>query len=67
LVLRVVDDRDRRIARVEVTPEGRRLLHRSRTRKNAFLARRLKALTPEELAALDAALPILERLAGEGR
>jgi DNA-binding MarR family transcriptional regulator len=67
LVLRVVDGRDRRVARVEVTPEGRRLLHRSRTRKNAFLAQRLKSLTSEELRALDAALPILERLAGEGR
>jgi DNA-binding MarR family transcriptional regulator len=67
LVLRIVDRRDRRVARVEVTPEGRRLLHRSRTRKNAFLAQRLKSLTPEELRALDAALPILERLAGERR
>ena len=67
LVLRVVDARDRRVARVEVTAEGRRLLHRSRTRKNAFLAQRLKSLSSEELAALNAALPILERLAAETR
>jgi DNA-binding MarR family transcriptional regulator len=67
LVLRVVDDRDRRIARVQVTPKGQRLLHRSRTRKNAFLAQRLSSLTPGERRALDAALPVLERLAGEGR
>ncbi len=67
LVLRIIDEHDRRVARVEVTPEGRRLLHRSRTRKNAFLAQWLKSLTVEEMAALDAALPILERLAGQGR
>src|SRR5258708_13106837 len=48
LVLRVVDDHDRRVARVEVTPEGRRLLPRSRTPTNPFLAQRLKTLTPEE-------------------
>ena len=67
LVLRLVDERDRRVARVELTSEGRRLLHRSRTLKNAFLAQRLKALTPDEMRTLSAALPILERLAGEDR
>jgi DNA-binding MarR family transcriptional regulator len=67
LVVRSVDPQDRRVARLEVSADGRRLLHRSRTRKNAFLAQRLKSLTPEELSALDAALPLLERIAEEGR
>jgi DNA-binding MarR family transcriptional regulator len=67
LVVRRVDPRDRRVARVEISPEGQRLLHRSRTRKNAFLAQRLKALDSEELAVVEAALPLLERLVGEVR
>src|SRR5919106_6335442 len=48
LVVRRIDTTDRRVARVEVTPAGRRLLERARTRKNAWLARRLRALPPEE-------------------
>jgi DNA-binding MarR family transcriptional regulator len=67
LVVRSIDPEDRRVARLEVSADGRRLLHRSRTRKNAFLAQRLKSLTPEELSALNAALPVLERIAEEGR
>lgn len=67
LVTRQTDPRDRRVARVDVTAEGRRLLQRSRTRKNALLAQRLRRLTQEELAAVEAALPVLERLAGEVR
>jgi DNA-binding MarR family transcriptional regulator len=67
LVERAVDATDRRIARVRVTPEGQRLLTRSRTRKAALLAQRLRGISAEELAALDAALPVLEKLAGEGQ
>lgn len=65
LVIRQVDSTDRRVARVEITSEGRRLLHRSRTRKNLLLAQRLGALTVAEQAIIEAALPILERLAEE--
>lgn len=67
LVRREIDAHDRRVARVQLTDEGRRLLSRSRTRRTAFLAQRLRALTPGDLAALEAALPVLERLAGESR
>jgi DNA-binding MarR family transcriptional regulator len=67
LVERLVDPQDRRVARVRTTAEGRRLLTRSRTRKNALLAQRLRDLNPAELAALEAALPVLEKLAEEGR
>jgi DNA-binding MarR family transcriptional regulator len=66
LVARTVDVQDRRIARVSITTEGRRLLNRSRTRKNALLAQRLRTLRPDELLVVEAALPILERLA-DGR
>jgi DNA-binding MarR family transcriptional regulator len=53
---------DRRVRRVSVTPAGRRLLQRSRTRKTAYLARHLRELSREETAALAAAADALERL-----
>jgi DNA-binding MarR family transcriptional regulator len=53
---------DRRVRRVSVTPAGRRLLQRSRTRKTAYLARHLRELSREEAAALAAAADALERL-----
>ena len=64
LLARVTDDADRRVARVSVTPAAEELLADVRTRRNELLARRLVDLQPEELAALQAALPALERLAG---
>ena len=65
LVVRRIDPADRRVARVEVTPAGRRLLERARTRKNAWLARRLRALAPGDAQRLVEAVAILERLAGQ--
>ncbi len=65
LVVRVRDLTDRRVARVEITAEGRRLLERSRSRKTAYLERRLDALTAGERATLDAAAAILERVLEE--
>ena len=65
LVVRVRDLTDRRVARVEITAEGRRLLERSRSRKTAYLERRLDALTADERATLDAAAVILERVLEE--
>lgn len=64
LVVRRVDPADRRVVRVEVTPAGRRLLERARTRKNAWLARRLRDLTPDDVEHLAEAVAALERLAG---
>ena len=63
LVVREIDAADRRIARVQVTPEAASVLSELRSRRTEFLAARLAELTPEELAALEAALPALERLA----
>jgi DNA-binding MarR family transcriptional regulator len=59
---RVTDAEDRRVARIEITEAGRTQLARSRTRKDAFLARRVARLTDAERAVLAAAVPILERL-----
>jgi len=61
-VTRVVDPADRRVARAAITDAGRTLLARSRTRKDAYLARRVAELTGAERALLARALPLLERL-----
>ncbi len=62
LVHRVQDETDRRVVHLSLTTEGRRRLERSRTRKNAWLAKRLATLDDDDLAALEAAVPVLERL-----
>ena len=62
LVLRHADPDDGRVAWVKVTPEGRRLLERSRRRKEAYLAMALGSLEPRELDTLADAAAILERL-----
>jgi DNA-binding MarR family transcriptional regulator len=67
LVRRAIDPSDRRVARVTITSEGSRLLTRSRTRKDAFLASLLERLEPDELAAVERAVPVLERLMDEPR
>ena len=62
LVVREQDPADGRVAWVTVTTEGRRLLERSRRRKEAYLAKSLRSLEPEELRTLETAAQILERL-----
>src|SRR5260221_11661614 len=49
LVQREVDPADRRISRVRMTPQARKLLERNRSRKTAYLASRLRGLNAEEL------------------
>ncbi len=66
LVVREPDPADRRVAWVRVTPEGAKLLQRSRKRKDVYLAKQLRALEPHELAVLDEATGILERLVAGG-
>jgi len=61
LVLREADAEDGRVAWVKVTPDGRRLLERSRRRKEAFLARALRGLDARDIATLEAAADVLER------
>ncbi len=65
LVTRTPDPSDGRALLVATTAAGRALLRRLRTRKNAYLARRLRDLDPEEVATLERAAEILERLLDE--
>jgi DNA-binding MarR family transcriptional regulator len=67
LVRRETDAADRRIARVSLTDEGRRTLRHTRTRKTAYLARRLRELDAAQLVVLVDALPVLERLLEDDR
>ena len=62
LVERVADPADGRSFTVGATAAARTLMKRLRTRKNAYLARRLRSLDEEDLATLDRAAEILEDL-----
>ena len=66
-VVREPDAKDRRIARVRISDDGRRFVARSRTRRNAYLASRLKGFDADERAILEQALPLLERLVDDHR
>src|SRR5205807_7198176 len=65
LVLREADPADRRIARVHVTTAGRKLLERNRSRKTAYLASRMRGLSPEEREVLERAAGLLERMTAD--
>ncbi len=67
LVERTKDPSDGRVAMITVSPAGRELLRRIRRRKNEYLARRLRDLPAEDLAALERASDVLERLLEDGR
>jgi DNA-binding MarR family transcriptional regulator len=62
LVTRERDQSDGRITRVTVSREGEAVLKRGRSRKNAYLERRLRQLQPDELATLERAAALIERL-----
>lgn len=63
LVSRRVDESDRRVSRVVINPAGNELLAATRTRRDAYLAARLQAFSPEEQLVLAEAVPLMERLA----
>jgi DNA-binding MarR family transcriptional regulator len=62
LVIRAAHATDKRQVVLTVTSEGREVVHQSRRLREAWLARRLRELTPQERAKLRAAAPILEKL-----
>jgi DNA-binding MarR family transcriptional regulator len=62
LVMRAPHPTDRRQVVLTVTEEGRALVLQARRRRDAWLAKRLKELSPEERAVLRAAAPVLEKL-----
>jgi DNA-binding MarR family transcriptional regulator len=65
LVTRTGDPSDRRSSLIAITPEGRELLRTLRTRKDAYLAQRLRTLSAEDRETLDRAADLLERLLEE--
>jgi DNA-binding MarR family transcriptional regulator len=65
LVTRTAHPTDKRQVLFAVAPEGARLLTEDRKRRDAWLCKRLATLTTDEIDALRAAAPILERLATE--
>ncbi|HEY3491468.1 MAG TPA: MarR family transcriptional regulator [Solirubrobacterales bacterium] len=62
LIDRAPDPADGRSSLVSVNGAGRERLRRLRGRKNAYLARRMKELTDEEVETLERAAEILERM-----
>ena len=66
LIERAADPDDRRCSLVSISGEGRELLDTIRTRKDAFLVRRLESLDAADREALDRAAEILERMLQEG-
>ena len=62
LIERAADPSDGRSALVAVTRDGAALLKKLRSRKNAYLARRLRELPDDDVAALERAAEVLERL-----
>jgi DNA-binding MarR family transcriptional regulator len=67
LVVRTADPQDGRSCLVAVTSDGDALLAAGRTRKDAFLARRLRTLSAEDRATLRRASEILEALLEDER
>lgn len=65
LVTRTASPADGRAFLIAVTPSGRELLKRLRSRKNAYLAKRLRSLEADEVETLERAASILERMLEE--
>lgn len=65
LVERTADPLDGRVTWLRLSPEGRRLVQQVRRRYDAYLAERIKSLPPDELATLERAAAILERITAE--
>jgi DNA-binding MarR family transcriptional regulator len=62
LVMRAPHASDRRQVVLTVTDYGRKVVQQSRKLREAWLAKRLRELTPQERSALRAAAPVLEKL-----
>lgn len=64
-VERTPDPLDGRVTWLQLSPEGRRLVQQVRRRYDAYLAERIKSLPSDELATLERAAAILERITAE--
>jgi DNA-binding MarR family transcriptional regulator len=67
LVTRTPSASDRRRVGLTLTDEGQRVLRRVRSPRTAWLATRLRDLSPEELEAVEAAVEPLSRLLQDER
>ncbi len=65
LVERTPDPADGRCTRISVSADGRALVRAVRTRKDEYLAKRLRSLDDDDLATLERAATILERMLEE--
>jgi DNA-binding MarR family transcriptional regulator len=63
LAKRVSDPRDRRVALVKVTADGRRLRDRIRRERTAAVDVALETMSAADRRSLERALPVLEQLA----
>ncbi|WP_066363631.1 MarR family winged helix-turn-helix transcriptional regulator [Herbidospora mongoliensis] len=66
LIVRIPDPADGRASLISLTPTGEAELTRLRGDSIAFFVARISALPPDQRAALAAALPAIEALAGAG-
>jgi DNA-binding MarR family transcriptional regulator len=64
LVTKVPDPDDRRVRRVAATAAGRRQIDAVRVRRTAWLSEQLASLDPDDLARVEGAIPVLEKLTG---
>jgi DNA-binding MarR family transcriptional regulator len=62
LVIRTPDPNDRRVCRVEISPEGAALLEEVRRRKTAWLTARISQLKTDDQRRLADALDVLDEL-----
>lgn len=62
LIERTTDPLDGRVTWLQISAEGRKLLQRTRRRKDEYLANRIRQLSPEDQTSLQRAAEILERL-----
>ena len=62
LVIRTPDPHDRRVCRVETSPQGAALLEEVRRRKTAWLTARISQLSPDHQRRLADALDVIDEL-----
>ena len=62
LIDRAADPEDGRVCLLSTSREGKALIKRVRSRKNAYLSRRLRKLGDEDVETLERAAEVLERM-----
>jgi DNA-binding MarR family transcriptional regulator len=67
LVVRSVDEDDHRVTTIRLSRRGKTLVQSARRRKDALLADKLRALSPQEIDALERAVSVIERLLEDER